>query len=177
MTPASGYGLLLPGLLLFGIALGLVYAPMSTAAMTAMPRAKAGIAAGVLAMNRTLAGALVLAVVGALVSHLQQDRLATLLAGGVSGLDPERTELDSLLAGSPAARARLESLDPGVAAAVERTVEDTFTYALARGMWVMVALCALGALLTYRFLPARTPDAAQDEEAAASPHHRMRLHV
>ncbi len=39
---ASGYGLLLPGLLLFGVALGLVYAPMSAAAMAAMPDSKAG---------------------------------------------------------------------------------------------------------------------------------------
>jgi len=61
----SGYGLLLPGYLLFGIALGLVYAPMSAAAMVAMPREKTGIASGVLAMNRVLAGALTLALSGA----------------------------------------------------------------------------------------------------------------
>jgi EmrB/QacA subfamily drug resistance transporter len=61
----SGYGLVLPGYLLFGIALGLVYAPMSAAAMVAMPREKTGIASGVLAMNRVLAGALGLAVTGA----------------------------------------------------------------------------------------------------------------
>jgi hypothetical protein len=39
---------------------------MSTAAMAAMPPAKAGIAAGVLAMNRVLAGAVTLAAAGAL---------------------------------------------------------------------------------------------------------------
>ena len=64
---------LLPGFLLFGIALGLVYAPMSTAAMAAMPHAKAGIAAGVLAMNRMVAGAFVLAGMGALFEHLRDD--------------------------------------------------------------------------------------------------------
>jgi EmrB/QacA subfamily drug resistance transporter len=62
----SGYRTLLPGYLLFGIALGLVYAPMSNAAMGAMPRAKAGIASGVLAMDRVLAGALTVAVGGAI---------------------------------------------------------------------------------------------------------------
>ena len=62
----SGYGDLLPGYLLFGIALGLVYAPMSSAAMAAMPASKAGIASGVLAMNRVLAGALALAIGGAI---------------------------------------------------------------------------------------------------------------
>ncbi|MET0207620.1 MAG: MFS transporter [Burkholderiaceae bacterium] len=61
----SPYGLLLAGYLLFGIALGLVYAPMSTAAMAAMPREKVGIASGVLAMDRVLAGAVALAATGA----------------------------------------------------------------------------------------------------------------
>jgi EmrB/QacA subfamily drug resistance transporter len=62
----SDYGTLLPGFLLFGIALGLVYAPMSNAAMAALPAAKAGIASGVLAMDRVLAGALTVAVAGAI---------------------------------------------------------------------------------------------------------------
>lgn len=61
----SSYGLLLAGYLLFGIALGLVYAPMSTAAMAAMPREKVGIASGVLAMDRVMAGAVALAATGA----------------------------------------------------------------------------------------------------------------
>ena len=66
LTQDSGsYGELLPGFLLFGISLALVYAPMSTAAMAAMPAAKAGIASGVLAMNRVLAGAMLLAASGA----------------------------------------------------------------------------------------------------------------
>jgi EmrB/QacA subfamily drug resistance transporter len=62
---SSSVGGLLPGFLCFGIALALVYAPMSTAAMAAMPASKAGIASGVLAMDRVFAGALVLAVSGA----------------------------------------------------------------------------------------------------------------
>ncbi|MFL5899082.1 MAG: MFS transporter [Solirubrobacterales bacterium] len=61
----SPYLLLLIGYLLFGIALGLVYAPMSTAAMAAMPGEKVGIASGVLAMDRVLAGAVALAATGA----------------------------------------------------------------------------------------------------------------
>jgi EmrB/QacA subfamily drug resistance transporter len=73
----SSYGELLPGYLLFGISLGLVYAPMSTAAMLAMPRAKAGIAAGVLAMVRVTAGALALAVTAAVFESIQKDRLKT----------------------------------------------------------------------------------------------------
>jgi EmrB/QacA subfamily drug resistance transporter len=72
---SSGYGLLFAGYLMFGISLGCVYAPMSTAAMTAMPEAKAGIAAGVLAMNRVLAGAITLAVAGAVFQGALDDDL------------------------------------------------------------------------------------------------------
>jgi EmrB/QacA subfamily drug resistance transporter len=69
----SPYILLLVGYLLFGIALGLVYAPMSTAAMAAMPGEKVGIASGVLAMDRVLAGAVALAATGAVFHALLGD--------------------------------------------------------------------------------------------------------
>src|SRR4029079_10082980 len=69
----SSYLLLLAGYLLFGVALGLVYAPMSTAAMAAMPADKAGIASGVLAMDRVLAGAVALAATGAVFHALLGD--------------------------------------------------------------------------------------------------------
>ena len=61
LGPDSPYALLLAGYLLFGVALGLVYAPMSTAAMAAMPAEKVGIASGVLAMDRVMAGTIALA--------------------------------------------------------------------------------------------------------------------
>ncbi len=78
LDAGSPYGLLLAGYLLFGIALGLVYAPMSTAAMAAMPAEKVGIASGVLAMDRVLAGAVALAATGAVFHALLGDgRLAS----------------------------------------------------------------------------------------------------
>jgi EmrB/QacA subfamily drug resistance transporter len=76
LEASSSYLMLLAGYLPFGIALGLVYAPMSTAAMAAMPASKVGIASGVLAMDRVMAGTIALAVTGA-VFH-------ALIAGGDS---------------------------------------------------------------------------------------------
>jgi EmrB/QacA subfamily drug resistance transporter len=69
----SSFALVLSGYLLFGIALGFVYAPMSTAAMAAMPGEKVGIASGVLAMDRVLAGAVALAATGAAFHALLDD--------------------------------------------------------------------------------------------------------
>jgi EmrB/QacA subfamily drug resistance transporter len=69
----TSYGLVLVGYLFFGVALGFVYAPMSTAAMAAMPGDKVGIASGVLAMVRVLAGAVALAATGAVFHALLGD--------------------------------------------------------------------------------------------------------
>jgi EmrB/QacA subfamily drug resistance transporter len=98
----SSYALLLAGYLPFGIALGLVYAPMSTAAMAAMPAEKVGIASGVLAMDRVMAGTIALAVAGAVFHALLAD------AG--------------------------------------------FADAVGGSTWVLVVLCAVGAVLTWTFV-------------------------
>ncbi len=71
LDASSNYYDVAPGLILFGLALGLVYAPMSAAAMSALPAEKAGVASGVLSMSRCLAGALLLAASGALFAHVQ----------------------------------------------------------------------------------------------------------
>ncbi len=116
---ASPYALTLAGYLLFGIALGLVYAPMSTAAMAAMPREKVGIASGVLAMDRVLSGAVSLAATGAVFHALQGggSSFSAAVAGStwvpvglcVVGValtwafvrDPERPGPDPAVAGDP----------------------------------------------------------------------------
>jgi EmrB/QacA subfamily drug resistance transporter len=118
IDPTTSYGVLLVGYLLFGIALGLVYAPMSTAAMAAMPGDKCGIAAGVLAMDRVFAGAVALAGMGAIFhalldSHGFADSIAgaTWLAVVMLALgavltwafvrDPEPPGPDPAIAGEP----------------------------------------------------------------------------
>jgi EmrB/QacA subfamily drug resistance transporter len=85
LQDSTQVGALLPGFLCFGIALALVYAPMSTAAMAAMPATKAGIASGVLAMDRVLAGALVLAVSGAVFTAALAGALGTDTLGEAVG--------------------------------------------------------------------------------------------
>ena len=83
LSASSPYVALLAGYLPFGVALGLVYAPMSTAAMAAMPAEKVGIASGVLAMDRVLAGTVALAATGALTHALLEggDSFAAAIAG------------------------------------------------------------------------------------------------
>lgn len=119
LDSGSAYGLLLAGYLLFGIAIGLVYAPMSTAAMAVMPGEKVGIASGVLAMDRVVAGALALAATGTVFHALEAggDSFTAALAGSTwisVGLcvvgtaltwafvrDPEQPGPDPAVAGDP----------------------------------------------------------------------------
>jgi len=120
---SSSYGVLLAGYLLFGVALGLVYAPMSTAAMAAMPAEKVGIASGVLAMDRVMAGTIALAASGAVFHALRAsgDTFATAVAGSTWVLvalcalgvgltwafvrDPARPGPDPAVAGTPPPKA------------------------------------------------------------------------
>ena len=94
----SGFGTLLPGYLMFGVALGLVYAPMSSAAMAAMPQQKAGIASGVLAMNRVLAGALSVAIGGAIFQAVEANASGGKAASFTDGLSAANWFLAGLLA-------------------------------------------------------------------------------
>jgi EmrB/QacA subfamily drug resistance transporter len=75
ITVHSGYGLLLPGFILMGIGMGLVMSPMSTAAMNAVDRAKAGAASGVLSMSRMVGSTFGVAVMGALVTTIGRSKL------------------------------------------------------------------------------------------------------
>src|SRR5205807_9461832 len=79
LTTHSGYGLLLPGFVLMGLGMGLVMSPMSTAAMNAVDRTKAGAASGVLSMSRMVGGSVGLAAMGALVAAVGRSQISSLL--------------------------------------------------------------------------------------------------
>jgi hypothetical protein len=67
--------LLLPGFVLMGLGMGLVMSPMSTAAMNAVDRSKAGAAGGVLSMSRMVGSTFGVAVMGAIVTTVGKSKL------------------------------------------------------------------------------------------------------
>ena len=69
LTPTSGFGFLLPGFVLMGIGIALTMSPMSTAAMNAVDQTKAGVASGILSMNRMIGGTLGVAVLGTFIGQ------------------------------------------------------------------------------------------------------------
>lgn len=181
ISETSGYGLLFPGLLAIGVSISLVYAPMSTAAMAAMPKAKAGIASAGLAMNRILAGALGLAVVSAVFQSLESDQLERELSSAGADLsDKQRDQLDGLLAGSERAREAVPSDPPGIAAQIEAIAADVFTFALGNATWVLVGVMVVCGLLTWWLVEPkqRTTEVPEAADTHEHKHHSSgRFHV
>jgi EmrB/QacA subfamily drug resistance transporter len=156
ISASSGYGLLFPGFLVVGISIALVYAPMSAAAMMAMPKAKAGIASAGLAMNRVLAGAVGLAVVTAVFESLENKELRRQLANQSVGFDPRRIqELDGLLAGSQTAKDAVSHAPAGVAEQIKEIAAHAFTFALGNATWVLVGVMAVCTVATALLLESK----------------------
>ncbi len=84
LTVDSGFGFLLPGFVLMGIGIALVMSPMSTAAMNAVDQSKAGVASGILSMNRMIGGVLGVAVLGTFIGST--DSTADFVASLGNGL-------------------------------------------------------------------------------------------
>ena len=138
ITVSSGYGALLPGFVLMGVGMGFVMSPMSLAAMNAVEHTKAGVASGILSMNRMVGGTFGVAVLGAMVSTLG------------------RAKIDRLLpALAPAARARLAGglgsggVLHGVPTPVVEASHRAYVYALQYGLRLGAGVALLGALLAW----------------------------
>jgi MFS family permease len=157
ITAHSGYLLLLPGFVLMGIGMGLVMSPMSTAAMNAVDRTKAGVASGVLSMSRMVGGTFGVAVMGALVTVIG------------------RSKIDSSLPHLPAAARTtlVNSLGGGGTITGHQTphvvsaVHSAFVSALSTGLTIGAATTFGAAVLAW-FLIQPMPKPAQAVPAVAS---------
>ncbi len=167
LTVHSGYGLLLPGFVLMGLGMGLVMSPMSTAAMNAVDRSKAGAASGVLSMIRMVGSTFGVAVMGALVATI-----------GRSKID---SGLPHVPAGTRAAIAN--ALGSGgtigghhVPAQVVSVAREAFVSALSTGLVVSAVATLLGAALAWVLIarktrqpaPAQAPAAEEDSASEVS---------
>ena len=158
LTVHSGYGLLLPGFILMGLGMGLVMSPMSTAAMNAVDRTKAGVASGTLSMSRMVGGTFGVAVMGALVTGIG------------------RSKLDAALPRVPAATrtAIANSLGAGgttghASHIVVAATNDAFVAALSVGLTVgalVAAAAAVMAAVLVRRTPAPAPALAEPQRSA-----------
>ena len=162
ITTHSSYGFLVVSFLLQGLGIGFVMSPMSTAAMNAVDRSKAGVASGILNMTRMVGSTFGVAALGAIIATVGRGQLATRLphvsAGG-------RTRLVDLL-GSGASTTHL----PGH---VQSALNETYVSALSKGLYAIGTLALVGALLAWTLVgrggAQREPVAAPEGAPASAP--------
>jgi EmrB/QacA subfamily drug resistance transporter len=157
LTVHSGYGLLLPGFILMGAGMGLVMSPMSTAAMNAVDRTKAGAASGVLSMSRMVGSTFGVAVMGALVTTIGRSKIDTALPHLPVA---SRSELANSLGsgGTPGGH--------HLSTQVVSTLHDAFVSALSTGLLVGGGVTLAGALVAWTLIESRKP--AKPEQAPAA---------
>jgi EmrB/QacA subfamily drug resistance transporter len=149
------------GLSIFAIALGAghVLAPTTESIMGAVPPHRAGVASAMNDVNRMVAGAVGVAVIGSLTSTAYRDRAA----GALPAL-PDRTR-EAAEASVGSAHAVAAGLDPAAAHAVVDAAGRAFTEALGIGLTAAAAVSIVAALVVARRLPARHLPAAPRLEA------------
>jgi MFS family permease len=156
ITTHSSYGFLSVAFVLQGLGIGFVMSPMSTAAMNAVDRTKAGVASGILSMTRMVGSTFGVAALGAIIATVGRSELATRLPHV-----------------GPAARGRLvELLGSGASTThlpghVQASLNETYVSALSTGLYAVSALALVGAVLAWTLV--QRPARAQEPIAAPAP--------
>jgi EmrB/QacA subfamily drug resistance transporter len=148
LTIHSGYGLLLPGFVLMGLGMGLTMSPMSTAAMNAVDRTKAGVASGVLSMSRMVGGTFGVAVMGALVTAIGKSQLD-------QGLPHVPAATRSAIANALGSGAVPSHTGRHVAA----VTREAFVSALGTGLTIGAAVTLVGAVVAFTLIQRTAPQA------------------
>ena len=167
LTVHSGYGLLLPGFVLMGLGMGLVMSPMSTAAMNAVDRTKAGAASGLLSMIRMVGSTFGVAVMGALVATIGRSKID-------SGLPHVAASTRARIADALGSGGTISGHH--APAQVVSVAREAFVSALGTGLTVSAAATLLGAVVAWKLIaprirqpaPAAAPAPAPDEQDATN---------
>jgi EmrB/QacA subfamily drug resistance transporter len=154
ITVHSGYLVLLPGFVLMGAGMGLVMSPMSTAAMNAVDRTKAGAASGVLAMSRMVGSTFGVAVTGAIVTGIGKSKLSSSLPNVPASTRDKLA--DALGAGVAPSHA---------SATVVSAVDKAFVSALSTGLLIGAIVTFLSAIFAWRLIDPHPAPAATATEA------------
>jgi EmrB/QacA subfamily drug resistance transporter len=146
---------------LMGVGIGFVMSPMSTAAMNAVDRTKAGVASGTLSMTRMVGGTFGVAALGALIAAIGRHDLARTLPQVPH--DARERLVDALGSGGTTA---------GATAHVRDATHQAFVDALATGLTIAAIVTVLAALAAWLLVSPGKPDAdvpVEVHEAAEAP--------
>ena len=157
-TVTSGYPRVMMAMILMGAGMGLSVAPATESIMGSLPLHQAGVGSAVNDTSREVGGALGVAIVGSMLSSLYASNLNSKLPPNVPA--QVRDAADQSVGAALQVSAQLGR----VGAPLADAARESFVYAMSRASLVTAAVALVGALLAWRFLPAR---AAEVHELAA----------
>ncbi|MDQ2939909.1 MAG: MFS transporter [Actinomycetota bacterium] len=157
ITAGTTYTDLLPAFMLMGTGVALTMSPMSTAAMNAVPVAKAGIASGVLSMFRMLGGSFGVAAIGALFQAGARSRADDLLSSSSFSAAQRSDIAHGIVSGQPSGA---QHLSKAQATQLTDATHDVFIYALSHAMRLSTAVAALGVIIGFTLIRSRKADPA-----------------
>jgi EmrB/QacA subfamily drug resistance transporter len=152
ISMATGYPRLGVAMLLLGAGLGLSSAPATESIMGALPLNRAGVGSAMNDTAREVGGALGVAIVGSVTSSIYRSRLAGDLPQTVpvAAGTAARDSLGAALEVSP----RLTTGGSDIA----NTARSAFVEAMSRASIVSGCVAVVGAVVAWRYLPARAAD-------------------
>ncbi len=151
----TSYWVIVGQMLFMGAGLGLVNAPATEAILGALPPEKAGVGSAVNDTAREVGGLLGVAIVGSVFSSVYAGRLGQLL--DATPVPPEALTVAKGSVGAGLAVADQAAVVAGSEAGqlVRGAVDQAFLDGFHAGSWVSAAVVLLGAVVAWRFLPAR----------------------
>ena len=156
---SSGYTPVFFSFVVMATGMALTMAPATESIMGSLPRDKAGVGSAVNDTTRQIGGALGVAIIGSVYSSMYTDQLTRAIAG--QGIPPQvaGTVTDSI--GGALGVAKAVGGEAG--AALVTAARAAFVEGMHRGVMVGAVVALLGAVVALLFLPARAPEAADDE--------------
>ena len=142
----TSFGFLVVPFILLGLGMGFTMSPMSTAAMNAVDRTKAGVASGTLSMTRMVGGTFGVAALGALVAAVGRHDLSQSLPNVPE--DVRERLVDALGSGAVVS---------GAPSNVRAASEAAFVDALGTGLTIAAIATALAAVVAWFMIDASRP--------------------
>jgi EmrB/QacA subfamily drug resistance transporter len=152
-TVTSGYPRVMVAMILMGAGMGLSVAPATESIMGSLPLHQAGVGSAVNDTSREVGGALGVAIVGSMLSSLYASNLNSKLPANVP------TQVRDAADQSVGAALQVSAQLGRVGAPLADAARESFVYAMSRASVVTAAVAVVGALLAWRFLPARAAEA------------------
>jgi EmrB/QacA subfamily drug resistance transporter len=161
VTTTTGYPRLGVAMVLLGAGLGLSSAPTTESIMGALPRQRAGVGSAVNDTAREVGGALGVAIVGSVTSSIYRSRLTGELPTGLP--DPAAAAAHDSLGAALQISGRLGAVGSHVADAAR----EAFVAAMSQASIVTAVVAAVGAIVAWRYLPARGVDNSDNPDESS----------